>query len=480
MGDVSQIAVSGPSGSVAESGSLGGRLGGMSLGRQVLALALWPFLQNLLGVGVGFADMMIAGRMEQGAEAEAIMDMMGACMYLMWLLMILQTAMATGALALVSRFTGARDMSSANLALGQSLILGVIAGAGSAILIWAVVPMMGGFLSLSAAADDYVLEYMRTAALLAPFSGVLFVASSCLRGFGDTMRPFVAMFIVNLVNIGLSLFFVYVLQWGIRGLAAGTVCGWIAGAFFILWVLRPRYSDRSAGIHGDAALMLSFANLRWEPAMASRIWRVSWPSIIEIMGMWSVHAVGLHLIGQLKAGAMGAHAMVVRLESVSFMPGFAIGMAASTLAGQYLGAGNKAMAKKAVRFCWLLALIAMGGTGLLISYFNTGFLALFGMGDTEQSQIAAPVIRYVGLLQGLSATMIVMKMAMRGAGATRAVTIYSFFSMWSIRVGVLWVAVHHFSVDLLGVWQIMMLEVLVQAVVFLWLHFKGDWLHKEV
>ena len=52
--------------------------------------------------------------------------------------------------------------------------------------------------------------------------------------------------------------------------------------------------------------------------------------------------------------------------------------------------------------------------------------------------------------------------------------------MWSIRVGVFWVAVHHLSVDLPGVWQIMMLEVLVQVVAFLRLHFRGDWLEKEV
>ena len=104
--------------------ALGGKLAGLSLPRQVLALALWPFLQNMMGVGVGFADMMMAGRMEHGESAAAIMDMMGAAMYLMWLLMILQGAMATGAMALVSRSTGARDMKAANLALGQSLLLG--------------------------------------------------------------------------------------------------------------------------------------------------------------------------------------------------------------------------------------------------------------------------------------------------------------------------------------------------------------------
>ena len=459
---------------------LGGKLAGMSLPRQVLALALWPFLQNMMGVGVGFADMMIAGRMAEGESAAAIMDMMGAAMYLMWLLMILQGAMATGAMALVSRSTGARDMKSANLALGQSLLLGVVSGIVSGVMIWLVVPPMADFFGLSDLATKHVTEYMRVAAILAPFSGVLFVASSCLRGYGDTMKPFFAMLLVNVVNVLLSLYLVYHLDWGVKGLAVGTVVGWAAGAGFILWFLRPKGKVHVDHDSEGGALVLYLHNLRYDMPMLRRVWRVSWPSMIEIIGMWSVHAVGVYFIGTLAAGTMGAHAMVVRLESVSFMPGFAIGMAASTLTGQYLGAGDLKMAKKAVRFCWLVAVVSMGGTGVLISVFNMEFLSLFGNVASAQNQLAAPVIRFVGMFQVLTATMMVMKMSMRGAGDTRTVTIYSFVSMGAIRVGVLWLAMRWLEMDLLGVWMVMMVDVLVQAIIFVRLHFKGDWLKMQV
>ena len=464
--------------------ALGGKLAGLSLSRQVLALALWPFLQNLLGVGVGFADMMIAGRMESGPEGVAVMDMMGAGMYLMWLLMILQGAMATGAMALVSRSTGARDIRSANLALGQSLLLGVASGVFSGVLIWFLVPHMGRFFGLSELAQSYVTDYMRVGALLAPFSGAMFVASSCLRAYGDTMKPFFAMLSVNIVNVIVSLYFVYQLGWGVQGLALGTVIGWAFGAAVILWFLRPGGSVRKT--QGEETqdfsepLQLSLKNLRYDIPMLRRIWNVSWPSMIEIIGMWSVHAIGIFFIGTMKAGTIGAHAMVVRLESVSFMPGFAIGMAASTLAGQYLGAKDPRMAQKAVRFCWVLAIVSMGGTGVLISVFNTEFLALFGDPSSEQFQTAAPVIRVVGLMQVLTATMMVMKMSMRGAGDTRTVTIYSFLSMSLIRVGLLWFVIKTQEVSLLDVWMVMMLDVLLQGIIFTWLHYRGGWLKREV
>ena len=461
---------------------LAGKLAGLSLSKQVLALALWPFLQNLMGVGVGFSDMILAGRMETGASGEAIMDMMGAGMYLMWLLMILQGAMGTGAMALVSRSTGARDMKSANLALGQSLLLGIVCGLVSGVVIWLIVPHMGRFFGLSELAQGYVNEYMRMAALSAPFSGVIFVASSCLRAYGDTKKPFIAMLLVNIINVIASLYLVYWLGRGVQGLALGTVIGWAFGAVIILWFLRPiaNIEKEAEGELGLGALELSIENMRYDIPMLRRIWRVSWPSMIEILGMWSVHAVGIYFIGTMKEGTMGAHALVIRLESVCFMPGFAIGMAASTLTGQYLGANDVLMAKKAVKYCWVLALVTMGGGGVLISIFNTELLSMFGDPQSEQFLVAAPVVRFVGLFQILTATMMVLKMSMRGAGDTRTVMIYSFTSMGLIRVGALWLAMHYIAIDLLGVWQVMLCDVFIQGLIFSWLHFKGGWLQKKL
>ena len=361
----------------------------------------------------------------------------------------------------------------------QSLLLGLVTGVISGVLIWFSVPWFAKFFGLSGQAQGYLIDYMRVGAWLAPFSGILFVASSCLRAYGDTMKPFGAMAVVNVVNVLASLFFIYQLDWGVKGLAMGTVVGWAIGSFLILGFLIPQAKQRLAN-EEDSPLSLKIENLKYDIPMMRRIWRVSWPSMIEIIGMWSVHAVGVYLIGTMRDGIMGAHALVIRLESISFMPGFAIGMAASTLTGQYLGAKNPEMAKKAIRYCWKVAVISMGTVGLLTAIFNMELLSLFGDVSQEQFQIAAPVVRLVGCVQVLTATMMVMKMSMRGAGDTRTVTVYSFASMGLIRVAFLWGMMKWVGLDLMGIWFVLSVDALVQASIFTRLHFRGKWAEKEV
>ena len=100
-------------------GTLAGRLGRMSLGQQVITLAIWPLLEQILSFMVNTVDLILATRMADGDTRVAVMDALGLGGYAMWLMMILQGAVATGVLAIVSRAAGARNPEEAR----QGLVL---------------------------------------------------------------------------------------------------------------------------------------------------------------------------------------------------------------------------------------------------------------------------------------------------------------------------------------------------------------------
>lgn len=455
---------------------LGGKLGGLTLNQQIISLAMWPLLQNLLSVLVGFADRVIAGHVSAPSELGAVIDMMGLLMYMGWLMMIMQAAVATGAQALVSRAYGARDYVLAERAVGQSVILGLVTGVLAGLMLWLLAPMLGEFFGLNAAAMVYFLAFIKILVFSAPMSGIVFVLSACLRGAGDTWTPFNAMVVVNLVNGVMSYLFAVYFGMGIEGIALGTVVAWAGGLAMIFWKVYPREAKKSL-------LVLHRKWMRWNREISLRIIRVGIPQLVEILGMWSIHAYGLRmiaLVGSKDEGVIGSHGLAVQIESISFMPGFALGTAAATLAGQYLGAGSKEHAQLAVRACWRVALVVMSVMGVVL-YFSAGWLvSIMSPGGGAQADMAVSLVMIVAFAQPFFATAMVMKNSMRGVGATGTVMFYSFATMFVFRVGLLTLVVKNYGADLKMIWYVFTLDIVVQALVFVWVHYRGKWMEKEV
>jgi putative MATE family efflux protein len=455
---------------------LGGRLGTLSLPRQVLVLAMWPLFEQVLAFFVGLTDLLISGRMAGGAERVAILDAMGLGGYVAWFFNILQAAVATGVMALVARATGARDQPLANRGLGQAVWLGLAAGVASLVILQLGIPLLLGWIGLSREAGVQAESYLRVLAFSGPFSGVLFAINAALRGSGDTRTPFLAMVVVNLVNMTLSWLLVFGPApfggHGIAGIAAGTVVGWIAGLLTATLML-------GRGKHH--ALHWTRANLVPHRETIMRILRVGAPQSLEIAGMWLIHAFGIRTIAGLKInGALGSHILAIRIESMSFLPGFAIATAAAALAGQYLGAGSKEMAVRAVRTCWIAAVILMSCVGVLFVLGRYQLIGLMAPGSQLHLEVASPLLIVCALAQPFFATCIILKTSMRGAGATRTVMVWAFSSMVFYRVGVLWALAHFTDLTLTGVWMVLSVDLFTQALIFSRLHFGGRWLDARV
>ncbi len=459
---------------------LAGKLGGLSLGRQVATLAVWPLLENMLTFLVGVCDVLVSSRMAEGAKKVAILDAMGLGSYVGWFFNILQGAVAIGVMALVSRATGARDTELARRGMGQGAWLGLVAGIGSLVLLLAGKGVLVGMMGLSPEAQVLAHEYLFALAWSGPFSGAMMAMNAALRGSGDTRTPFLSMVVVNVVNISLSILFVYGPEpWGghgVAGIAWGTVCGWVAGAFTVAMAMIRRDSMKDA-----AVLRWTRSAIAWHKQTMMRIVRVGVPQSMEVAGMWSIHYFGIQTISNLaQEGSLGAHMIAIKVESMSFMPGFAIATAAAALTGQYLGAGSKEMAVRAVRFCWKLNVAVMCLLGLCFVIFREHLVHLLA-GDSEQHLLmAAPLLLVCAFAQPAFATCILLKTTMRGAGATPLVMKWAFSIMIFFRIGVLWTLREFTSLTLVGVWTVFAIDLTVQACVFSWLHFRGKWLEAKV
>ena len=466
-------------------GTLAGRLGRMSLGRQVITLAIWPLLEQILSFMVNTVDLILATRMADGYTRVAVMDALGLGGYAMWLMMILQGAVATGVLAIVSRAAGARKPEEARQGLVQGILAGLFMGILSGLIIRLSLPQIIKVFGLSDAASEYAFDYLSILVWSCPFLGIFYACTNALRAIGDTRTPFFIMLFINICNMTLSASFVFLDPplggMGIAGLAWGSLLAWLLGTLAVVILLSRKYESESEEI------TLTLRRADWTPQreMMVRIGRVGLPQGVEMLGMWIIHAYVLRFItGLAFEGALGAHFIAIRVESLSFLPGFAIGTATATLVGQYLGANNPKMALKALRTAWLFALSFMSIIGIFFLLAPEIIVRLIlPETDTQATQliaVAGPLVFICGIFQPALATTIVLKTCLRGAGATRIVMTCSFTCLILIRIIGITIYHDYFDLTLIKIWTFMSIDLFIQAGLFVTIAFRGKWLTTKV
>lgn len=458
---------------------LAGRLAGLSLPRQVLVLSVWPLLEQLMNFLVGTVDLTLAARLEPDALGVAAADALGVAGYIGWLMGLLHMAVGIGGAALVARAVGGRHKRLANAAVGQAMILALIAGGVLGALVFFGAGLIGAAADLGTRALELCVLYLRIIAVAAPLSALLFVGGACLRGAGDTATPFWVMVGVNVVNVTASVLFVYgpepIGGHGVAGIAAGTFIAWSVGAALILRAL----------FRGSADMRLRWVRLRPHWHTARRIIRVGVPNLVESSGMWIGNFAVLMIVGRLVTwelapeGVIGAHMIAIRLESVSFLMGAAIGTAAATLAGQYLGAGRPRRARQAVALCWALSAALMVAMGLLFILIPTQLVSIIS-DKSLHLDLAPPVLRLAGLIQLFFATYITLAHALRGAGDTTTAMVMTYACTFGVRLPLAYLIGVTMGYGFYGVWIALCLELVVRAAMFAWRFLHGGWTRVEV
>lgn len=419
-----------------------GRLAGLTMGAAIWTMA-WPVLiDSFLNSLVGLTDTMVAAAISPEAT-----DAIGNASYTLWFVGMFLIALDVGATALISRAVGSGRMAVANAAVGQTLLAAVALGSVLGVMLAVFADPLTSLMSMEAEAADAFKTYLWIVAFDVPFLAVLYAGIACLRGSGDAFRPMRAMVVVNVVNLALSwvlsgadyktaqtvggetvvrvvLHNPFPLDLGVAGIALGTLCGHAAGAGLILWTLA----------RGSAGLRLRRHRLyrpHWHTMR--RIFRVGLPNFFETFGMWLGNFPIIIMVGWIGADLVGAHILAIRVEALSFQPGFAIGIAAAALAGQYLGAGSPRLARRAVMICTTIGASIMGAMGLVFICCAPRIVGLLSAQEVHLG-IAPTLLRIAGAVQIPFAIGLVLRQAMRGAGDVKVVMYLTWLTTYGVRL----------------------------------------------
>ena len=248
------------------------------------------------------------------------------------------------------------------------------------------------------------------------------------RGIGDTRTPLVVVLMVELLSVILDVLLIFGVagcpRLGIAGAALSTVICRTVGTVIYLGLFLRR--GRREGFLGQRRLPFD-RHACWH------LIRVSWPigaqGSLE-MSAWTLFTAFIARLGTAEAAA---HAIAMRVTSLSYMAGYGLCVAVTTLVGQYLGAHNHAAARRSMGSCLVLVIGLMGSLGLGFFIGRYPLVRLFTH-DEAVIALGVRVLLCVALLQVFDGINLIAMGVLRGAGNTRWPMLVGLLLNWGIFV----------------------------------------------
>jgi putative MATE family efflux protein len=392
--------------------------------RRIWQLA-WPaILTNLLQSTVGLVGVGIVGR-RLGAEAVAATGIGNRIFFFQQVVLMAVTA---GTTALVARAWGAGDRAEAERVTRSSLWLSL----GLAIVI--AVPSalfadpLAGIFRLDAETHALTATFIRWISLSTPFLATSFVIGTALRAAGDTLTPLG----LGALTLGVNLVALYALVFGAFGLPALGVLGAALANDIALAV--GGLATLALWLRGGLRIGRGPAGGDFERSRVRRLLRIGAPAGLEQAAFQLGFTTFVWIVALYGNAANAAYQIGVQILSFSFLVGFGFSIAASTLVGQNLGAGDPAAAERSGwRAMWLAAgVMVVFGTAIIV--FAEPMARLL-IDDAEVVRLSVVFIRILGSVQALMAIEFTLGGALRGAGDTRFPLFVVLAGMVVMRLG---------------------------------------------
>ncbi len=432
----------------------------------------WPaFVELVMSTMFGMVDMMMLGQYSAASVAAV-----GLTNQPNMLLMACFSAVNVGATTLIAWGVGAGDTKSARSATRQTLLVNVTLGILISILgIWAARPVV--VFMAAGGIDQETMEvgvnYFQIIAAGLLFQEINMAVTAALRGSGETRVPMLYNIAANLINVLGNYLLIYG-KWGLprlgaEGAALSTTISRFFGCAMALYVVMSRRSQTHV-IH---------VSLRdsWKPdfKVMGQMLKIGAPATFEQFILQSGFMLFARTVSSLGTTIFAAHQIGLNINSLAFSPANAFGVAATTLVGQSIGAGDLEQAKMQSKVIGHLSMIVNCFVGVLFLLIPQVFARLY-TSDQEVIGMCCLCLRMIAIAQPGMSQQLSLAGALRGAGDTLFPMLASVSGVWVFRVIVCYLMVNVFHLGLFGAWLTMVMDQYLRAAIIVLRHRSDKWL----
>ena len=325
--------------------------------QKLIKLIIPLVIEQGLTILVGMADgVMVSSVGEAAISGVSLVDMINA------VILVLFAALATGGSVVTSQFLGAREMGKAQRSVGQLIIMAIALGVLTMVpcLVFDEQLLRLCFGAIESDVMEAGLQYLRVTAVSFPFIALYNAGAAIYRSMGNSKVSMQASLLMNVINVVGNAFCIFVLKWGVYGVAVPTlVSRAVAGIYMLVMVLKPDQQLRltKEGVnHIDAQMM-------------GNILRIGVPSACENCFFSLGRLIVASMITLFGTSQVSANAVAGNIDRLGIIIGQAMGLAMVTVVGQCVGARDTEQATYYIKKLLKWTYVAQGITNVLIVLF---------------------------------------------------------------------------------------------------------------
>ncbi len=314
---------------------------------------------------------------------------------------------------------------------------------------------------------DHALVYFAVSTVSYPFIAIYNGCAALFRTMGNSRVTMIISAVVNAANICGNALFIYVFKWGVAGAAWSTTVSRAVGMVVLLILIM----NKSRPIYIDFCEKFTL-----ETGTIKRILRIGVPSGFENSIFNLGRILTISMMTSFGAEQLAANAVANNIDSLSVVPGAAVGLAMVTVVGQCIGAGDFEAAhryeKKLLKKSYIY--LAIMSTGLLLAL--PLILRLYSASD-EALRIASILIWiHLGVGMLLWPLSFTTPNALRAAKDVKFTLIVAIFSMVTFRIVLSYIIGVRLGMGIIGVWMAMLVDWVFRAIMFNTRIHTGKWL----
>lgn len=375
------------------------------------------------------------------------------------------------ATAMVARAWGAREVAQAEAVTWTSMAMAIALAAVLSIPVLVMPEAIAGLFGLDEHTTQLAATFIFWLGLFNVFAAINMMLGTALRATGDVITPLWFLIFSSTLNI----VFAYLLAYGVGPLpqlgVAGISLGGSFGAALVTIVFTAVWWRGKFNLKP-----VKRATIDW--GSARQLVSIGAPSVAEQALVQLAFLAFFAIVARYGTEAYAAYGIGISLVGFSIVIGFGFGIAAATLVGQQLGAGQPELAMLAVSRSLRMALAAMISLSIVLAWFARE-LAGFMIEDPEVISLTVSFIYMIALAHPLMACEFALGGALRGAGDTRFPLIATFcgiiFGRLIPALLFLWL-----GLSIYWVFAVMIIDYGIKAIMLLHRYHSRKWLDVKI